>query len=177
MNEQFHLDAETAATVVVATASMYAAFVILVGLAGRARLVSRSTVGTGCVIATGAVIGRTSLLTDPTIANGLVALTTFFVLDRLFSVARRLRPLDCLLQDSPVAIVRDGQVLDGPMARSHVTQDDLRQALRLAGHHGLDRVALVVVERNGALSVLDDSAEVDGWMQEDLATGGASTAR
>ena len=59
------------------------------------------------------------------------------------------------------------------MARSGVSEDDLRQALRRAGITCRADVGYVVLERNGGLSVLRADGESDPWLTADLTPGRA----
>jgi len=56
------------------------------------------------------------------------------------------------------------------MRRAHVVEDEVRQAARRAGARSLDELQCVVLERNGALSVVRFGQPVDPWLLEDLAS-------
>lgn len=154
--------------VVLSTVTMYVAFIALVRVVGQRSLASMSSFDFACVVALGAVMGRTVLLREPTLALGVVALATFVVLQGLFGVARRDRRFDRWINRSPVLLVHDGRLQEASMARAHVSEDDVRQRLRLAGIRRLDEVQCVVLERNGAVSVLRRGEDVDPWLLSDV---------
>src|SRR4051812_50140387 len=83
MSEQFQITGETALTVVVTTIGIYLAFIALVRITGPRALSSTSSFDFACVVAFGAILGRTALLTDPTLAIGVVALVSFLALQAL----------------------------------------------------------------------------------------------
>ncbi|MFC4949104.1 YetF domain-containing protein [Pseudonocardia sp. GCM10023141] len=59
--------------------------------------------------------------------------------------------------------------MEAAMRRAGVTDDDLRQRLRLAGITARTQVRLAVLERTGEISVLAAAAgECEPWMHEDL---------
>jgi uncharacterized membrane protein YcaP (DUF421 family) len=58
-----------------------------------------------------------------------------------------------LVKSEPVLVYHRG-FRSAAMARSRVTQDEVRQAARSSGHPSLDDVAAVVLETDGSLSVL-----------------------
>lgn len=168
MSDQFHISAETAATVVVATTGIYLAFVVLVRLLGQRSLTSMSSFDFACVVAFGAVLGRTALLTDPTLAIGTIALATFLLLQRLLGLVRQHPGVDHLVNRSPELLVVDGELLPGQLRKMHVVESEIRQALRRAGVHRLEDVRCVVLERNGALSVVRSDEPVDPWLLADV---------
>lgn len=157
-----------AGSVVIATVAVYLALMVLVRALGQRNLARLSGFDLGCIVALGAVMGRTMLLERPTLLSGLISLVT------LFAVQAGLRALG----SNPAVgrwIIRAPVVLmDGPhmvaenMRRAHVTADELRQTLRLAGVTRFDQVRCVVLERNGAISVLRGEGELDLDLVADL---------
>lgn len=168
MSEQFQISAETAATVVVTTAGIYLGFIVLVRLLGQRSLTSLSSFDFACVVAFGAVLGRTALLTNPTLMIGIVALVTFLLMQRLLGLARQNPRIDHLVNRSPEVLMLDGELLHGQLRRMHVVENEVRQALRRAGVHRLEDVRCVVLERNGALSVVRADEPVDPWLLADV---------
>ncbi|WNB86937.1 YetF domain-containing protein [Cellulomonas sp. ATA003] len=157
------------ARVVVTTVGIYTALVVLIRVVGQRSLASMSGFDVGCVVALGAILGRTALLESPTLLIGVVALVTFFAMQGVLGVLRQDRRFDRLVNRPPVLLVDDGEVLTDALRRAHVSPDELRQRLRLAGVRRLDEVASVVLERNGAVSVLRRGSDVDPWILADVA--------
>jgi uncharacterized membrane protein YcaP (DUF421 family) len=105
-------------------------------------------------IAFGAVLGRTVLGSTPTLGAGLVGMVTLFALQAGFGVVRRNRHLDRALNNLPLLLMVNGNVLPDRLRRAKMVEDELRQKLRLAGVHRYDDVGAVILERTGAISVL-----------------------
>ena len=143
-----------AASVALATVVVYLAFVLHVRVLGQRTLASMTSFDVGVVIALGSVMGRTVLLAEPTLAGGLVAMVVLFAAQLLFALARRDRRLDRALNRPPLVLVAHGDVVTGNLQRGHVSEDELRQALRLAGVGHLEDVQAAVLERNGTISVI-----------------------
>ena len=171
MSEQFEITPEVAATVVVTTVCIYLVFILLVRLLGQRSLASMSSFDFGCVVALGGVLARTSLLKDPTLAIGAVALTTFFAMQVLLGLLRQLPAVDRLINRQAVLLVDHGVLLHDNMRAFHVVEDEIRQAVRRAGRHGLDDVRWVVLERNGAVSVIGTADADDTWLLADVFGG------
>jgi uncharacterized membrane protein YcaP (DUF421 family) len=66
-----------------------------------------------------------------------------------------------------------GELRRDAMRRSHVSEDELRQRLRLAGIRHRHEVQCVVLERNGNVSVIRGGEDVDPWLLSDVTSGAA----
>lgn len=169
MGELFHIEGDTAITVVMSTVGIYLVFIALVRVTGPRSLTGTSSFDVACVVAFGAVIGRTPLLAEPTLMIGALALATFFVLQGTLGWLRRFSFLDRLVNGAgPIVLVRDGVMQAERLRPAHVTEDDLRQALRHAGLRSPGDAAYVVLERNGTLSVIVAGQSLDPWLVADL---------
>lgn len=170
-----HLWTDVALTVlmsIVATVVIYLALFTLVRVLGTRTLANLSTFDFACVIAVGAVVGRTAVLGHPNLLTGVVALVTLFALQGLFGWARARERSGRLVTPRPVVIVRDGAVDVEAMRRVRITEDELRFAVRRAGLPGLAAVGLVVLEQNGTLSVVR-GGEREAWLEADLTASAA----
>lgn len=156
------------ARAVISTVGIYLAFVVLVRIVGQRSLASMSSFDFGCVVALGAVLGRTVLLRNPTLLIGLVALSTFFAMQGVLGLLRRHRTFDRMINRSPVLLMDGPELMRDNMRRSHVSEDELRQRLRLAGIGHRDQVASVVLERNGSVSVIRRGDDSDSWLFSDV---------
>ena len=154
--------------VVLSTGAIYLALVLLVRLVGQRSLATMSSFDVGCVVALGAVVGRTVLLETPTLVIGLVALLSLFGMQGSLSLLRQHRRFDRWVNRPPVLLVSGNRLLHDNMRRAHIAEDELRQRLRLAGVRSLDEVRCVVLERNGAVSVIRQGEEIDPWLLADV---------
>jgi uncharacterized membrane protein YcaP (DUF421 family) len=152
---------------VIATVVIYLALFTLVRVLGTRTLANLSTFDFACVIAVGAVVGRTAVLSRPNLLTGVVALLTLFALQGLFGWVRSRERGGRLITPRPVVVVRDGVVDADAMRRVRITEDELRFAVRRAGLPGLAAVGLVVLEQNGTLSVVR-AGEREAWLEADL---------
>ncbi|MDO7867986.1 DUF421 domain-containing protein [Nocardioides jiangxiensis] len=169
---QFSADLGTDVVVTVlmaiaATVVIYLALFSLVRVLGTRTLANLSTFDFACMIAVGAVVGRTAVLGRPNLLTGVVALLTLFTLQGVFGFARTRRGTGRLLTPRAVVIVRDGVIDLDALRRVRITQDELRLAVRRAGLPGLAAVGLVVLEQNGTLSVVR-AGDREAWLEADL---------
>ena len=146
----------TSFQVVVATAVIYLAFLLLLRLLGQRTVATLSIVDLACVMAVGALVGRTALLAVPSLATGLVGLVTLLVTHRGAATLQRRTPFGRWLGREPVVLAWHGELVPDAMRRARVSDDEMRQQVRLAGVTAVDQVSCVVLERNGQISVLRD---------------------
>lgn len=87
------------------TVVMYAVLLVLARVFGHRCLAGTSPHDIGCIVAVGAVPGRTALLGVPTLGSAVIALVTFFVLQRLLGFAQRTRLPGGLLRRKPILLI------------------------------------------------------------------------
>jgi uncharacterized membrane protein YcaP (DUF421 family) len=175
--DELTINVFAALRVVIATIVMYLVFVSLVRLLGPRSLATTSISDLACVLALGAVIGRTALLSVPTLGSGVVALVTLFVVQRAARVARRSQRMTVLLDRPAVLLAADGRCDVGAMRRAGVTEDELRQLLRLAGIGSWEQIGRVVLERTGEISVVQRDAALDDALFSDVAADSEVSSR
>lgn len=154
--------------VVVATVIIYIAFVALVRIMGQRSLASMAAFDLALVIAVGSLIARTSLLREPTLAQGLVALVTLFALQHIIARLRRFSRINHLVSRRPVLLVADGAVLHTQLDKANLLEEELRQKLRLAGVGCLADVSRATLERNGSISVIRRGATLNNDVMVDV---------
>jgi uncharacterized membrane protein YcaP (DUF421 family) len=152
---------------IVATSVIYLVFVTLIRVLGTRTLANLSTFDFACMVAVGAVVGRTAVLAKPNLLTGVVALMTLFALQGTFGFIRARERGNRWVNPRPVVLARDGVVLHDALRRVHLVEDELRFAVRRAGLPGLAAVGLVVLESNGSISVIR-AAHREAWLEADL---------
>lgn len=153
------------------TVVIYLALFSLVRVLGARTLANLSTFDFACMVAVGAVVGRTAVLAHPNLLSGIVALVTLFALQGTFGFARARKRGARLVSPRPRVLVRDGAVDAAVLRRSRITEDEMRFAVRRAGLPGLSAVGLMVLEANGTLSVVR-AGEREAWLEADLSARG-----
>jgi uncharacterized membrane protein YcaP (DUF421 family) len=172
MTELLGTDLATGVQVVIATVAIVLVMLVLVRVGGQRSLAAMTAADVACVSALGAVVGRTSLLAVPTLAAGVIALTVLVGLRHLLSALERGPRWLPVPRRGPVVVLRDGRLCPDELRRARLSDDDLRQALRLAGVVRRDEARLVVLERSGRISVMRGS-EPEEWLLADLRRGEA----
>jgi uncharacterized membrane protein YcaP (DUF421 family) len=92
---------------------------------------------------------------DFSTVNAWVIIATFVSLDIAMSLLkRRFRWLDRILDGEPLIIVRDGVPLRKRMAKERIDIDEVMEAARQNGLESLAQIKYAVLERNGAISII-----------------------
>lgn len=132
----------------------YAFLVLVLRISGARTLSKLNAFDLVVTVALGSTLATVLLDSTVSLAEGALALLLLVVLQ--FAVSRtsvRWRAVERLVKSEPVLLYRRG-FLPGPMRRARVTEDEVRQAARNSGYSSLDGVEAVVLETDGAMSVL-----------------------
>lgn len=154
-------------------AVVYLAGVILVRI-GKSRLLSRATpLDIILAFILGSVLSR-GITGSASLSGTIVATATLIALHYLFTaLAYRSRWCGWLIKGSSYVLVSDGQIDWNNMRQSHITEADLREAMRLnANLEDLDKVQHAYKERSGEVSVVRKPCEpkIDVSVQDGIQT-------
>ena len=139
------------------TAAVYLFIVVCIRLFGKTEIAQLSVIDLVFVMLLSNAVQNAMVGPDATLAGGLTAATTLFVMDLLFKRCLYRFPwFNRLLQGSPVTLIRHGRVQERAMAQAMLTHDELAEALREHGVHHVDEVDMAVLEVDGTISVLSD---------------------
>jgi uncharacterized membrane protein YcaP (DUF421 family) len=157
-----------AATVVVATVGIYLTLLALIRVVGQRALATMSSFDFAAAVALGAVLGRVVLGHTPTLAAGALGLATLFALQAFFGQLRRVRPIDRAISNLPLLLMADGKVIEKHLRRAHITEDELREKLRLGGVRRYEDVTALILERTGQFSILRRGETIAADMLSDV---------
>lgn len=147
--------------VVLSAVGVYVAALVLLRLFGSRVLTGLSAFDTVVVLMFGAVAGRVIIGHPPTLAAGVIGLTTLMVLEAtLGALVGNVRAARAVAGRARVVLAH-GVPLPEHMRRGHVSRTDLDAALRAAGVRHLEEAQAVVLEANGRLSVLKAGVALD----------------
>ena len=129
--------------------------VVLVRIAGKRAFGKASAFDIVLAIVIGSNLSRTLTASAPFIPT-LAASTALVLLYRLLAWgAFSTSWLGKIIKGWPRCLVRDGQPVTKAMRRSQITDEDLREALRLhAGQEDLSGIQDAYLERNGQISFI-----------------------
>lgn len=128
---------------------------LLVRIAGRRSFGLRAPLDNIILILLGAMIGRAVVGASPFVPT-LVASFVICILHRLFAYVSLFSPvIDRVLKGKKIALYKNGKVIKHNLNRSLMSQEDLKEEVRLRGHvESLDDLESLYMERNGEVSVV-----------------------
>ncbi len=148
LREHLDLSVTSLVAVVLTTAVMYLALVVLLRVWGSRLAVSPASHSMATMVVLGAIVGRASLGLEPDLEAGLFALGTVLVLMLLVG-----RAVESGARGQAESLVVAGRIHDDTLRRLRLTETDLWSRLRESGVGRLDEIALVILEPSGRLSV------------------------
>jgi uncharacterized membrane protein YcaP (DUF421 family) len=145
----------------VSALGVYVTIIALSRMFGQRQFATSSTYDLAFNFAMGTLVGR-AVLVRVSLLNAVVALCTMFVLHGITSwLHHRVRWVHDVVQNRPVLLVANGEVLDDALRESGTSRVELFQALRLQGLGSVEEVGAAILERNGQFSVMSSSAQMD----------------
>jgi len=141
--------------VVLAATAIYLLVVAALRVVGARALAKMSAFDLVVSIALGSLVAAVPLSTTISVADGIAAILTFLALQELTRFLQsRYRVAHHLVRERPHLVVWDGKLLDDRMEAIDTSADEVRAAIRQAGYLSLDDVQAVVLENDGAWSVM-----------------------
>ncbi len=125
-------------------------------------------------VALGLTLATVLLSADVALVEGVVAMVLLVALQFLVAwLSVRSSAVEGHVKSEPTLVYHHG-FLVGRMRRMRITEDEIRQAVRTAGHARLGAGAAVVLETDGSLSILTEvPAVLDHADTRDLGGPGA----
>lgn len=140
--------------VLLSAALTYPLLILVLRLGGKRTLAKMNAFDFVVTVAIGSIVASTLLSTAP-VVDGVGAVAALVALQATVTwLSVRSDRFEALVKSEPTLVFHDGRYLDGPMRAERVTREEIRGAIRGAGHAGTDGVAAVVLESDGGFAVL-----------------------
>lgn len=146
---------------------VYGALILLTRVNGLRSFAKMSAFDFATTVAVGTLLSSTIATGSPPLLQALTAFGVLFAMQ--YAVARlRLRSSGFrdAVDNAPLLLMRDGEMLPDNMASARITEVDLRSRLRAANVLGLSDVRAVVLETTGDVSVLRGEGPLDERLLE-----------
>lgn len=157
--------------IIIGTIVVYIAVIIftrIFGLKSFSKMTGFDFVNT---VAIGNLIGMTIATSNPKLLLGILLIGLLYLANYLVSLLRfRSKTARKHLDNSPVLIMRNGQILYDNLNKVEITENELRGKLREANVIRLNEVKAVILETTGDVSVLhgDGDKEIEDYILEDV---------
>jgi uncharacterized membrane protein YcaP (DUF421 family) len=140
------------------------AFLLPPRSAGPRSLAQMSAFDFVATIAVGSIVASVGLGSVP-LVDGLVAVALLFALQFGVATVRRSDRWRQVVDNTPLLLVRDGEVYEDHLAEARITHADLRSHLRRSNVDDIANVRAVVLETTGDVSVLYGSGDIGPLLQ------------
>lgn len=140
----------------------YAGLVLLLRVSGRRTLSKMNAFDLVVTVALGSTLATILLNQDVALAEGLLAFA--LLIGMQFAVtwsSVRAHWVKTVVTGEPALLYYRGAFLSDALRRARVTEDEVRAAVRSQGLASLDQVAAVVLETDGAFSVVHRGADAN----------------
>ncbi|MFL5539187.1 MAG: DUF421 domain-containing protein [Longimicrobiaceae bacterium] len=148
----------------------YAALVLLLRLSGKRAIAKMNIFDFVVVVALGSAFA--TIVVDPSIdlATGLAALVLLVAVQYGVSWATaHSKKLERWVNGEPELLFYRGEFMRTTMKSHRVTEEEVRSAIRMAGHGRLDAVYAVVLETDGVFSVVPNAGTWEHDVMDDVA--------
>lgn len=161
---------EEIALVVGSSAAMLLAIIVVVRVSGLRTFSKMSSFDFAVTLAFGSVLAAVAL-SGSSLVDGMTAVITLITVQALIAYGRNHWNLGRVVDNEPLLLMRDGQVITANLQRARVTPDDVRAKLREANVRSYDDVDAVVLETTGDISVLHGPGTVEPQLLLDVQSG------
>ncbi|MFL5380906.1 MAG: DUF421 domain-containing protein [Longimicrobiaceae bacterium] len=148
----------------------YAALVLLLRLSGKRAIAKMNTFDFVVVVALGSALA--TIIVDPSIdlASGLAGLILLVAVQYAVSWATaHSKRVEHWVNGYPELLFYRGDFMRAVMKHHRVTEEEVRAAIRMAGHGRLDDVYAVVLETDGVFSVVRMESATRHDVMDDVA--------
>jgi uncharacterized membrane protein YcaP (DUF421 family) len=149
--------------VVVAGVVAYVALVGVLRISGKRTLAKLNAFDLVVTVAFGSTLATILLNADVSVAEGVAALALLAAMQFVVAVvSSRVRVGRAVLTSRPTVLVTHGHFHEEAMRSHRIGRNEVRQAIRSSGQGDVSRIAAVVLETDGSLSVISEDQLGDG---------------
>lgn len=143
--------------IIISSVSVYIFIVIAIRLFGKKELAQLSIIDLVLILLISNSVQNAMVGDDSSLAGGLVAATSLFVVNYLLKVIMFKFPhLGKLIQGEPVMLIYNGKLNMNNIEKSKISIRELMEAVREHGVSSIEDVNLAVLEVDGNISILSD---------------------
>jgi uncharacterized membrane protein YcaP (DUF421 family) len=147
------------ARVVVAGVSAYVILVMLLRISGKRTLTKLNAFDLVITVALGSTLATVLLSKSVALAEGVLALGLLVWMQYAITwLSVRAPRFQALIKAEPALLLHRGRFLDRAMRRERVTREEVLAAARASGAPDPERLAAVVLETDGSISIISEAA-------------------
>lgn len=135
----------------------YLALVLLLRISGKRTLTKLNAFDLVVTVALGSTLATVLLSKSVALVEGVLALALLILLQFAITwLSVRSPRFQALIKAEPTLLLHRGRFLENAMKAQRVTREEILAAMRASGMADADRVAAVVLETDGSMSIVPD---------------------
>ncbi len=143
--------------IVISSASVYLFIVLAIRLFGKREFAQLSIIDLVFVLLISNAVQNAMVGPDTTLAGGLVAASTLFLINFLLKTLIYYYPsLQPFIIGEPIVLIYKGEVNEESLRRAHISINELIETIHEHGSSSIKNVDLAVLETDGNISVISD---------------------
>lgn len=170
MDKLFSITAEGALLVFLCTLGIYLSVIVLTRICGNRSFSKMSSFDFAMTVGVGSILATTILSSTVSLLEGMIGLSSIYLLQITVAYARRNKTIHNLVDNSPLLLMDGEKILMENLRKARLSEGDLRSKLRQANISEMSQVKAVVFETTGDISVLHAKKEsgLDLWLMSDV---------
>jgi len=153
-NKWFNTSLENVIAISLSVIGIYIAVIAFTRIFGKRSFSKMSSFDFAMTVGVGSLIATTALSKDVSLLDGMVGLFVIYLSQLTAALCRRWKPFQKAIDNRPLLLMIDGQILDKNLLAARVSQGDLLSKLRENGVMDILDVKAVIFETTGNISVL-----------------------
>ncbi len=159
----FAFNPEALLQIAIAGVVAYVALVAILRISGKRTLTDLNAFDFVVTVALGSILASTIVSPSVPLLNGITAMAVLILCQYVVAfVTVRSSALRHVVKAEPTLLVHNGNFLSDAMKRERISEAAVLAAVRSAGNADLSDVHSVVLETNGALSVIGSPPDAKG---------------
>jgi len=143
------------------TFCIYVLLILAFRFLGRRQLGQLNVIDLVIILIMGSAVETAMVHGNLSLPAGLVSASVLLLTNKLISaLANRFKFLRKIVSPGPILLVNRGSVIDEHLKRSGLTHDDVLEAIRERGYSDVSNVKFAVMEEDGEINVVPNSAPV-----------------
>lgn len=140
-------------------AIMYVVALVGLRLTHRRTLSQWTAIDYAAAVALGAIVGRTAIAQDQSVAVGAAALITILAVHYVLTLARRWPGISRLVDHRVRVLVEHGRIRHDRLRRCGLTESEVLAQLRQQGVGSIEEIRYVLYETKGDLTVVLETGQ------------------
>ena len=170
MEKLFDISISGVFVILLSSIGIYVAIIVLTRICGKRSFSKMSSFDFAMTVAVGSIVATTILSSSVSLTEGVVGLTSVYLLQIGAAFSRRSKKVQNLIDNTPLLLMDGQEILPDNLRKARVAESDLRAKLREANVIKMSQVKAVVFETTGDISVLHTNGDImpDYWIMKDV---------